>query len=466
MSERSPEQAGAALVLFTRDLRVRDNVALATAAREHERVVPLFVLDRAILAGSAASPNRLRFLLDCLRGPRRLAARARRATDRPSRRRRRGGRCGVADERRVTSIHMSDDVTPYARERRERLARACRSSRVELVCHPGVTIVPAGEIVPGGGDHYRVFTPYWRVWSSSPPGQALRAPARLSLPGDVRSEPIPELTTLTQRSASPTAQPGGESAARRRLERWLGSGASSYAERRDDLAQDATSRLSPYLHFGCVSPRTVLERGAESGADEAFARQLCWRDFHHQVLAARPTLPREDYRPRGDRWRRDEQAASAWRDGRTGYPIVDAGMRQLAEEGFIHNRARLIVGSFLTKTLYIDWRVGAAHFASLLLDADVANNVGNWQWVAGTGNDTRPNRVLNPIRQAHRFDPHGDYVRRYVPELAGVSGGAVHEPWRLGAARRALDYPQPLVDHEQAAREFRALRVAHDSEPR
>jgi len=202
----------------------------------------------------------------------------------------------------------------------------------------------------------------------------------------------------------------------------------------------------------------VLERSTAHAGEDAFARQLCWRDFHQQVLAANPQLPSRDYRPRGDRWRTDARAARAWREGRTGYPIVDAGMRQLALEGFMHNRARMIVASFLTKTLYLDWRLGAAHFAALLLDADVANNVGNWQWVAGTGNDTRPNRVLNPIRQALRFDPHGDYVRRHVPELAGVAGRAVHEPWRLGAARRLLAYPEPLVDHDAGAREFLARR--------
>jgi deoxyribodipyrimidine photo-lyase len=170
-------------------------------------------------------------------------------------------------------------------------------------------------------------------------------------------------------------------------------------------------------------------------------------------------MPRHDYRPRGDRWRRDRRLEEAWRAGRTGNPVVDAGMRQLAREGFMHNRARMIVASFLSKTLYLDWRLGARHFARLLVDADVANNVGNWQWVAGTGNDTRPNRVLNPIRQALRFDPRGEYVHRYVPELASVGGAAVHEPWRLeGAERRDLDYPDPVVDHEAAAAAFQGLR--------
>ena len=179
---------------------------------------------------------------------------------------------------------------------------------------------------------------------------------------------------------------------------------------------------------------------------EEFARQLCWRDFHHQVMAARPDIPYNDYRKRDRRWKSPRGWLDAWKEGRTGYPIVDAGMRQLADQGFLPNRARLIVASFLTKTLDIDWRAGAIHFESLLVDGDLANNVGNWQWVAGTGNDTRPNRVLNPIRQAHRFDPDGAYVRRFVPELARLEGRAIHEPWKADPAERErLDYPKPLV---------------------
>ena len=165
------------------------------------------------------------------------------------------------------------------------------------------------------------------------------------------------------------------------------------------------------------------------------------------MLAAFPGLARDDYRKRGKRWREDEGAADAWREGRTGMPIVDAGMRQLSREGFMHNRARMIVASYLTKTLRLDWRIGAAHFETLLADADLANNSGNWQWVAGTGNDTRPNRVLNPLRQAHRFDPEGEYVRRHLPELREVEGRAVHEPWKLDSEQRErLDYPEPIVE--------------------
>jgi len=448
-----------AVVLFTRDLRVRDQAALATAAREAERVVPLFVLDDELLRRNCGSPNRVSFLLDCLR-------------DLDGSLRERGARLvlrrgdpveealRVAGECDAAAIHLSDDYSAYARRRLERLEREGGKVGVRVRAHPGVTAVEPGELLPAGGDHYRVFTPYWRVWSQYPRPRSHRAPRRLALPPGVRAGSIPALTRLTSESPSPDLPSGGETAARRRLDRWLRGGLAGYDGSHDEVASpDGTSRLSADLHFGCLAPASVLARVEGRPGGVAFARQLCWRDFHHQVLAARPDIPHADYRGRGDRWRRGKRLAEAWRAGRTGYPIVDAGMRQLAREGFMHNRARMIVASFLTKTLYIDWRVGADHFARLLVDADVANNAGNWQWVAGTGNDTRPNRVLNPLRQARRFDPAGEYVRRYVPELAGVAGDEVHEPWRLGAPqRRALAYPAPVADHEEAAVRFKGLR--------
>ncbi len=246
---------------------------------------------------------------------------------------------------------------------------------------------------------------------------------------------------------------GGESEGRRRSRRWLAARVGGYHERHDDLSGDATSRLSPYLHFGCLSPLDLATRAAAKAGDgaEAFVRQLAWRDFFHQVLAARPAAAREDYRSRGGRWRDDEQALRAWQDGRTGIPIVDAGMRQLLAEDWMHNRARLITGSFLTKTLHLDWREGARHFFDHLVDGDIANNCLNWQWLAGTGNDTRPNRVLNPVRQAERYDPDGDYVRRWVPELADLDAPAIHRPWRLEAADpRRRGYPPPILDFDTA----------------
>ena len=433
-----------AVVLFTCDLRVHDQPALAAAIAEREQVIPAFVLDERVLAGSAASPNRLSFLLDSLR-------------DLDSSLRARGAglvlahgdvveqTLRIALRFRAQAVYMSADTTPYARERRARLGRACASERIELVELPGPSICEPGALAPKGGGHYRVFTPYWRVWRDAPRPAAAATPRRIPTP-HIAPMRAPALRSLARGRPSSGIAAGGETAGRERLQRWLSRSFEGYAARRDELPAQATSRLSPYLHFGCVSAGTMLARVESRAGGEELARQLCWRDFHRQVLADRPDLPRHDYRPRRSRWRRDPAALGAWRAGLTGYPIVDAGMRQLAAEGFMHNRARMIVASFLTKTLGIDWRHGAAHFAELLCDADVASNVGNWQWVAGTGNDTRPNRVLNPLRQARRFDPDGRYVRRYLPELAEIAGRGVHEPWRLPPReRRALRYPPPIA---------------------
>jgi deoxyribodipyrimidine photo-lyase len=245
---------------------------------------------------------------------------------------------------------------------------------------------------------------------------------------------------------------------------WWRSGLAAYADRHDDLAGDATSRLSPHLHFGTLSAAELVHRALKTGGAgaEAFVRQLCWRDFHHQVLAARPETAVEDYRTRHDRWRSETEAAeeiTAWKEGRTGYPVVDAAMRQLSHEGWMHNRGRLLTASFLTKTLYVDWRTGARHFLDLLVDGDVANNQLNWQWTAGTGTDSRPNRVLNPVLQAKRYDPEGTYVRRWVPELAGIAGAAVHEPWKLPPGDRARGgYPDPVVSLAEGRARFLQAR--------
>jgi deoxyribodipyrimidine photo-lyase len=432
------------IVLFTRDLRVHDQPALAAAARDCEEVVPLFVFDERLLAGSCGTPNRVSFLLDSLR-------------DLDASLRRRGGRLilrrgdpvqhviALASRTGARCVYMSADVSAYAVRREHRLRERCAELRIDLRVFDAHTVAAPGEIVPAAGDHYRVFTPYWRRWSAAERRNLEPAPRTVRLPQGVPVGRMPSSARLAQGVLSPQLPQGGETEGRRRLASWLRSGIELYDQAHDLLAADQTSRLSPYLHFGCVSAGEVRSRAEQrAGADpshsgaHAYVRQLCWRDFHHQVLAARPDLPTADYRPRHKRWRRDEALARAWREGRTGLPIVDAGMRQLAREGFMHNRARMIAASYLTKTVGLDWRIGAAHFAELLVDCDLACNVGNWQWMAGTGNDTRPNRVLNPLRQARRFDPNGDYVRRYVPELAHIEGGAVHEPQRACCSSKAL----------------------------
>jgi deoxyribodipyrimidine photo-lyase len=447
-----------AVVLFNRDLRVRDNPALAAAAKA-ERTVPLFVLDEALLASRFAAPNRVAFMLEALRdldeSLRRVGARLYVRRGDPVRE-----AVALARDCGAEALHVSADWSAYARRREQRLARGCEEERIAFRAHPGTTIVTPGAVTPADGDHFKVFSPFNRAWDDVPRRPLATAPRKLRTPAKLKAGRLPSLESLLHGEPSPQRAPGGESAARRRVGAFLRNGLADYDDNHDDLPGDLTSGLSPYLRFGCLSPLELLAKASSRPGGGPFARQLCWRDFHHQVLAANPSLPRRDYRSRGDRWSRSKRAFEAWQEGRTGYPVVDAAMRQLRHEGRMHNRARMIVASFLTKDLYLDWRWGADHFWDLLSDGEIANNAGNWQWVAGTGNDTRPNRVFNPIRQAHRFDPAGDYVRRYLPELESVGGKAVHEPWRLEAKqRRGLDYPEPIVDHDDAAAAFLARRT-------
>ncbi|WP_242909496.1 cryptochrome/photolyase family protein [Actinomadura terrae] len=422
------------ILLFTRDLRVHDNPALAAACRA-ERVVPLFVLDDAI----RGVPNRVRFLLESLAGLRDSL----RAAGGDLLVRRGDPAAEVARLARATgadALHLADERSAYGTRR----LAALRDLDLAVSAHPGVTVVPPGELTPVSGDHYRVFTPYWRAWDAARWRAEARAPKTVRLPDGLDAGPLPDLAELTSGPYSPDPAPGGERAGRARMKAWLRETADEYDRIHDDLAADRTSRLSPYIKFGCVSP-LELARAVRGEKREEFRRQLAWRDFHHQVAAAFPALARRDYRPRERAWNRDDDALAAWRDGTTGVPIVDAGMRQLRREGYMHNRARLVTASFLTRNLNIDWRDGLRHFDAWLTDGDVADNAGNWQWVAGTGNNTRPGQVMNPLRQAARFDPGGVYVQRYVPELADLDARHVHRPWTLpDDRRRALDYPPPI----------------------
>lgn len=455
--------------LATRDLRVHDNPALAdalaVAGADADRtagpgapplIVPLFVVDPAI----RKPPNRSAFLAGAL-------------ADLDRELRERGAalvvRHGdpaveavrVAQAAGARAICIADDVSATARARLARLARVCGENRLELRVSPGATVVPAGALVPDGDPSrlaYQVFTPYWRRWAATAWRPLALTPGRLALPDGVTPGRLPAAADLAPGgSPSPRLPVGGEAAGSERARAWFAGLVTTYAATRDDLAADATSGLSPYLHLGCVSPVALAARLAGRPEVEPFLRQLCWRDFYAHLLAARPDSAHADLRPRSAAWVDDEQGLAAWREGMTGYPIVDAAMRQLLTEGFVHNRARMVVASFLTKHLGVHWREGARWYDQWLVDGDVASNAGNWQWVAGTGADTKPHRVFNPTLQGQRYDPSGEYVRRWVPELAGVPGKAVHEPWKLPHLERAvLRYPLPIVDHADAVARYRA----------
>ncbi|GAA1468986.1 DNA photolyase family protein [Nocardiopsis exhalans] len=429
------------LVLLTQDLRLHDHPALTAALRGPGPVVPLFVLEPALLRRAAR--NRRAYLGEAL-ADLRSALRAR-GGDLVLRRGDTDAEVlALARETGARTVHLSSGVSWFAARREE----ALRATGLEVRTHPGLTVVPPGGVTPASGDHYKVFTPYWRSWESAAWREVLPAPEHLDLPDGLDPGELPDLADGTEGVGvlAPDRVRGGQALARERLRSWLDLGLADYGDRHDDLPGAATSGLSADLRFGCLSPLEVATAARDLPGGSEYVRQLAWRDFHHQVTAAFPAINIRDYRPRDREWRTDPEALAAWKEGRTGVPIVDAGMRQLLREGFMHNRTRMITAAFLTKTLLVHWREGAAHFDAHLTDGDVANEYGNWQWTAGTGNDTRPNRAFNPSRQAKRFDPDGVYVRRHVPELAGLAGALAHTPWLEGFGEGVEGYPKPIAD--------------------
>jgi deoxyribodipyrimidine photo-lyase len=455
-----------AIVWFRRDLRVHDHPALRAALEQDERVVPVFCFDDGLLHGRHASGPRTQFLLECL-------------SELDAALRERGSglvlRHGapereLAELARLTkaqTLHFTRDVTPFARSRGARVREALAGGGVELHGHPGLGAIDELDAPrTQAGRPYTVFTPFHRAWEREPRRDVLGAPRELPpLPARLAKGRIPSLRALglEQEVAEPAR--GGERPARERLARFLADDVRGYGQGRDELGADSTSRLSPYLHFGCLSPREIEQRLPGGAGAEAFRRQLCWREFHHHVLLHFPRNARSEFqeRYRGKlSWSRARGRFEHWCDGRTGYPLVDAGMRQLRREGWMHNRARMVVGSFLTKDLGIDWRWGERWFMRMLIDGDEANNNGNWQWIASVGTDPAPafRRIYNPARQMETHDPDGRYVRRYVPELAAVPDEYLREPWTMpeevqhaAGCTIGEHYPYPIVDHAQARRE-------------
>ena len=453
------------ILWLRRDLRLHDHPALE-AARRDERMIPVFCFDDGLLKGRNASGPRTQFLLECLadlggalreRGSRLFVRHGDPATE----------LVRLAQDTGADAVHFSIDVSPFARARQQAVKQAFKDAEVDLVAHPGLFALDAFEPVRTGQDNpYTVFTPFYRKWLAQSRREVTGTPR--SLPGAGRGAPAGSLPTLqslglTQEVSDPA--PGGETAARRALSAFLKGPVDDYADGHDTLTGRSVSHLSPYLHFGCLSPREIEERLPRGDGAEAFRRQVCWRDFYAYVLGHFPQNARHEFqeRYRGTlQWSRAETRFEAWCEGRTGYPAVDAGMRQLNREGWLHNRARLVVGSFLTKDLAIDWRWGERYFMRMLIDGDEASNNGNWQWIASVGVDPAPafQRIFNPARQSEKFDPDGAYVREYVPELRDVPDKYLPEPWTMPGdvqdgcgCRIGTDYPEPIVDHAEARRE-------------
>jgi len=454
-----------------RDLRVPDNRGLAAADGP---TVPVFVFHDDVL--EHASPPRVAFLLDAL-GSLREAYRERGSDLVVARGDPRERLPALAAEHGADLVTWCADYTGLARERDAAVRRALDGAGVDRrAVHDAVHHDP-GTITTNDGDPYKVFTYYSRKWhdrEKRPPAD----PPDASDLADASGDPLPTLDGLGFDGPEAAVPPAGTGAARDLLADFCAEDIYRYDDRRDYPADGCTSRLSPHLKYGTIGIREVYrateEAKAGAGSDGEresvfeFQDQLAWREFYTQVLWDRPDAVTENFKQYENpiEWREDPEGLQAWRDGETGYPIVDAGMRQLRAEAYMHNRVRMIVASFLTKDLLVDWRAGYAWFREKLVDHDTANDNGGWQWAASTGTDAQPYfRVFNPMTQGERYDPDAEYIRRYVPELAGVPAETIHSWDDLDPGTRethAPDYPAPIVDHgerrEAAIGMFEAAR--------
>ncbi len=424
---------------FRRDLRLTDHPALAAAAAEGP-VVGLFINDEALRRPSGAA--RLAFLSHTLSA---LDA------DMDGRLVVRSGKPGdvleaLLAEVGATTVYATDDFGPYGRSRDTRVGERLAASGYTVHFFDSPYVVRPDSIVTGGGTSYKVFTPFFRAWKAHGwPSAGGRVDVEWV--DGVPSEGVP-----VGPETDAVLPEAGESAAWERAEWFLREAVLDYTTARDDPGVDGTSRLSPHLKYGVIHPRQLLDRLGDEPGEEVFRSELCWRDFYAEVLFQRPDSARNAFVARMAGMEVDEgpladERFAAWASGQTGYPIVDAGMRQLAAEGWMHNRVRMIVGSFLVKDLHLDWTRGARYFMDQLIDGDLASNNHGWQWVAGTGTDASPYfRVFNPTSQSKKFDPTGRYLRKWIPEIAHLSDKEIHQPETCKAGAPA-GYPAPIVDH-------------------
>ena len=465
-----------------RDLRVADNAALARATPD-DPAVPVFVFDRDVL--THAGPPRVAFMLDALDS---LAEQYRDAGSQllvvhgdP-----RSVLPDLARELGADHVTWGRDYSGLACERDAAVRRALDDADVTREAVQNAVLHEPGEITTNDGDPYSVFTYFGRKWQDrekappydQPSDEALAAVDGREL-GDMAGTDRPTLTDLGFDTPEADVPAAGTDAARDLLADFLDEAVYRYDDRRDYPADDCTSRLSAHLKFGTIGIREVYERTVaardvvEPGSDRddsvgEFLSQLAWREFYTQVLAANPNVVTANYKSyeRPIEWNHDPEALQAWKDGETGYPIVDAGMRQLRAEAFMHNRVRMIVASFLTKDLLVDWRAGYDWFREKLVDHDTANDNGGWQWAASTGTDAQPYfRIFNPMTQGERYDPDAEYIKRYVPELRDAGAEIIHGWHEASLTQRrnaAPDYPDPIVDHsdrrEQAIEMFERAR--------
>lgn len=471
------------IVWFRQDLRLSDNPALEAALQTGQTVLPLFILDDETPGQwkrGGASRWWLHHSLAALSGA--LEAIGSRLLLR------RGSADAVLKaligETGATAVFWNRCYEPFSCERDKSIKAELSSNGLDVQSFNASLLAEPWTVRNKSGDPFRVFSPFWRnVRAELDPGGPLKAPEHLPSP-----EKWPESGGLKNWNLLPNdpdwaegfnmVWTPGETGARKRLEDFLRNGAKHYSGGRDRPDKPYTSGLSPHLHFGEISPRQIvsaIESAREDIGDrnaEKFLSELGWREFSYSLLFNFPELPHGNYQKKFDRfpWRKDSAALTAWQRGQTGYPMVDAGMRELWATGWMHNRVRMITASFLIKHLMIDWREGEKWFWDTLVDADLANNSASWQWVAGSGADAAPYfRIFNPVTQGEKFDPEGEYVRKWVPELARLPGKYLNQPWEAGplvlkeaGVELGKTYPAPIVDHktarERALAAFQSLK--------
>ena len=443
-----------------RDLRLTDNQALTLAMQQAKNVLPLFIIDPFFEASPYVAEKRRQFLWAGLR-----------ALDADLRQRgsrllvRHGDPLAVLQqvmtETAVSHIVAEADYTSYARRRDQQIG-----AQLPLTLCEGLIVHHPNTVLKKDGTPYTVFTPFKKhAWLKRPlphKNQLFPAPKQINTPEHLHSEPIPE--------SQPTTFVAGESDAQQRLTQFVDAKILDYKTDRDMVGLPGTSQLSPYLRFGMISARqavvaalsAISRAPTENGrlGAETWLSELIWREFYTTILYHFPHVLQGSFRPEYDQiaWHNDSDEFAAWCNGRTGYPIVDAAMHQLNQTGWMHNRARMIVASFLIKDLLIDWRWGERYFMQQLIDGDPAANNGGWQWTAGTGTDAAPYfRIFNPISQSKKFDPDGEYIRHWLPELSHVDRKYIHAPWEMPPLEQmrtnckiGTDYPSPIIDHKFA----------------
>lgn len=449
-----------------RDLRITDNITLHYALRDAASVIPVFVFDSRLLDSNQMSPARRQFLYDSL-------------ADLDEQLRQRRGRLilrhgdparvliALAKDAQADAVYFHRDYTPYARRRDERVIAALNARGIGVEQFDDNYLAAPEHVLKDDGTPYTVYTRYRLRFE-----ERVVLPNRFATQGELHTPRNIFSLRLPATKRNDAFARGGEHEGLKLVRAFIkrDDGLQRYRDLRDQLARDVTSHLSPHLHFGTVSVRELVRAAREANADKqgkTWIDELVWREFYTSVLWHFPYAARGAFKRKYDSiaWENDAEKFAAWCEGRTGYPIVDAGMRQLNATGWMHNRARMIVAAFLTKDLLIDWRWGEKYFLQHLIDGDVASNNGGWQWSAGTGTDAQPFfRIFNPILQGARFDADGKYVRRWLPELARVPSQYIHTPWLMpmDVARRAgveigKDYPAPIVDH--ALQRERALAM-------